>query len=368
MASAKDRHIVIGEQPDRPAITVRPSQDFASYEAAKQRDIDGDLVSRLGSTLQALPTLLSAGEASGRQLMEVVVNGDLVRAADGNGFRAFAMGPKGVKEQARLFRPERLQNVINAAAVWQVASVVVAQKHLADISRKLDAIGEGVTHISRFLCDQRRAQIQSAVHYLGQARTALKAGEMSTSVRTEVERCERDLNTIQIHLHTESRNGLDELVRHADTLGTDELAQGIAKKIRAQEALLQDLALCIQARICAWHVFVLFPGEQVLKEARCNQIQEAVKEFGALAEKFDTALDRDIRSMHSAFNLKSTLERRREALTKQKNRTVQKIRETYAHADRTVEDTRGLLLEHDPPIRMLLQYTNGVLEGASLAS
>ena len=34
--------------------------------------------------------------------------------------------------------------MVNAAAVWQVASVDVAQKHLADISAKLDEIHKGV--------------------------------------------------------------------------------------------------------------------------------------------------------------------------------------------------------------------------------
>jgi hypothetical protein len=70
--------------------------------------------------------------------MEVVINGDLVRAADGHGFRAIAMGAKGVREHARLFEVKNLQNVVNAAAVWQIASVLVAQKHLADISKITD--------------------------------------------------------------------------------------------------------------------------------------------------------------------------------------------------------------------------------------
>ena len=66
--------------------------------------------------------------------MEVVINGDLVQASDGDGLRAFAMESGHIKEHARLFDVQKLQNAINAAAIWQVASVVVAQKHLANAS------------------------------------------------------------------------------------------------------------------------------------------------------------------------------------------------------------------------------------------
>ena len=74
--------------------------------------------------------------------MEVVVDGTLARAADGSGLLPFVRGPNGrIVEQARLFDAANLQRMVSAAALWQVASVIVAQKHLADISGRLKAFG-----------------------------------------------------------------------------------------------------------------------------------------------------------------------------------------------------------------------------------
>lgn len=366
--SVEDSHIVIADYSGQHAITIRASRDSEAYSAGKQDHSSAAIAARLGGMLQAAPSLLAAGEAGSKQLMEVVINGDLVRAADGNGFRALAIGPKGVKEHARLFEPERLQNVLNAGAVWQVASVIVAQKHLADISRKLDEINKGVKGLSSFLNDMRTSSIEAAYDYLGQARTALEAGEMPISVRTELESCERDLLTLQKHLHREIMRKLETSVQHEETIGTDELAMGISRKIREQEALLRELALCIRTRICAWHVLALFPGEPKLKEARRDNLQHAVTDFETLAPAFEHAIIREIDNMRSRFNLESTLERRREALKKQARDTVLKIRNTHSAADRMIGDTNALLVRHDAPIRVLLQYKGGVLEGARQVS
>jgi len=360
---AEETSIVVADPSGRHAITIRPSQDFEAYDKGRESGTLDSTIGRLGSTLQAAPSLLAAGEAGSRQLMEVVVNGDLVRAADGNGFRAIAMGPKGVKEHARLFESERLQNVLNAGAVWQVASVIVAQKHLADISKKLDMIAKGVNGLSTYLNEQRRSQIEAAYSYLDQARTTLENGEIPASVRIELESCERDLLTIQTHLFKEIRSDLGTRVEQ-DKIGTEEFAMGISQKIRKHEALLNDLALCIRTRICAWHVLALFPGEPMLKEARRSALQRTIQDYTALSDELDRNITREIEDIDSYFNFGSTLERRRAALKTQSNHTVTNIRKTGAAAERMIGDTTALLTLHDAPARILLQFRDGTFEGA----
>lgn len=360
--------IVLADSSNQPAITIRASKDFKAYKAGQKSDASSDTAARLGGMLQAAPSVLAAGQASGKQLMEVVVNGNLVRAADGNGFRAFTVGPKGVKEHARLFESGQLQSVLNAGAIWQVASVIVAQKHLADISRKLDTIAKGVKNLSNFMNEQRRARIDAAYRYLEQARATLEAGEVPASIRTELERCERDLLETESHLHKEIMRGISTAVQDEETIGTNDLAMGISRKIRDQEALLRDLALCIRTRVCAWHVLSLFPGEPMLKETRRGDLQRAIMDFAALSPAFETAINREIRNMSSFFNLESTIQRRRDALEKQTKDTILKIDNTRLAADRMIGDTDALLIQHDEPVRMLLQYRNGVLEGLSQAN
>ena len=122
------------------------------------------------------------------------------------------LGQAASTNMARLFEIGNLQNVINAAAIWQVASVLVAQKHLADISSKLDEINDNIIALSQFLEDQRESRIRSAYDYLGQAYRALGSGELSGAVRNELENCERDLLEIQHHIEKEYRQRVEKKI------------------------------------------------------------------------------------------------------------------------------------------------------------
>lgn len=94
---------------------------------------------------------MTAAEVANKHIMEVVIHGDLAKAADGNGLRAFSRASNGnFTEHARLYHADSLSNLVNAAAVWQIASVVVAQKHLADINKKLEDLQDGINRISDF--------------------------------------------------------------------------------------------------------------------------------------------------------------------------------------------------------------------------
>lgn len=354
--------VVIGDQSGKPAITIQHSTAFSDYGAGERRDPADDALGRLGAALQSAPSLLVAAEAHGRQLYEVVINGELVRAADGNGLRAFTMGPKGIREHARLFENGGLQNMINAAAVWQVASVVVAQKHLADISRKLDLIAEGVSAIAGFLDSERQARIEAAWRYLGQAKGVFAAGELPVSMRGQLEQCERDLMGIQIHLHREFIQILEKPVAHTETVGTEELARDISRKMTTLGSVLGSIELCLQTRIAAWHVLSLFPGEPGLKDIRHQDIRQAVYDLGALVPVFDREMDREIGAVASFFTPGSMIRQRRDILTEEAHALAGRISDAWSATDRGLRHAARLMRRHDEPVRLLLCYENGRLE------
>ncbi len=354
--------VVIADQAGQHAVTIRPSAAFSDFGAGERRDLAGDALGRLGAALQSVPSVLVAGKAQGRQLYEVVINGEMIRAADGNGYRAMTMGPKGIQEHGRLFETGGLQNMINAAAVWQVASVVVAQKHLADISRKLDQIAEGVSGVARFLDSEREAKIEAAWRYLAQAKRVFAAGELPASMRTQLEQCEMDLTGIHIHLHKEFIAVLEKPVAHSDTVGTEELARGISGKIAKLGAVVGSLELCLQTQIAAWHVLSLFPGEPRLKEVRHHDLQQSVYELGALIPVLDREIDRDIGTVASIFTPGTRLRERREALREEADALARRVSDAWSATDRGLRHVARLLRRHDEPVRLLLCYENGKLE------
>jgi hypothetical protein len=113
------------------------------------------------------------------------------------------MGAKGISEQATLFKPETLQMAAGAAMAWQLVSMVVAQKHLADINAKLKVIKTELVNISRFLSEERRAQITGAYGYFQQVFGSVAKGERDQAVRQQVEDHEANLIKVQEHLFEE---------------------------------------------------------------------------------------------------------------------------------------------------------------------
>lgn len=357
--------IVIGTSPDAPVLTIGPVSSACGFESSKAMDACSEAaVARLGPLLQAAPSVLVAQGALGRQLMEVVVHGTLVNAADGNGLRAFVVGPTGgIQEHARLFDAGNLSNMINAAALWQVASVLVAQKHLADISSKLAEIQKGLAGISRFLDNQRKARISSTYEYLGQVYTALQGGELCEPARHELESCERDLIEIQQHLMAEYRQKADKQV-DSTSWGTRKTCSGIEMKLDELDMLAKDIALCLETRIAAWGVLSLFPGNPRQKMARRQSIQESIRAFVALGPYGRERVQQEISSVDSFWNRTGTIASRRRSLEAKNAATVQNLSALSKLGLEQIRQSEQVTLEANRPTHLLLHIENGVVVGA----
>lgn len=125
--------------------------------------------------------------------MEVVIKGNLVRASDGQGYRAFVVGKGGIAAQAKLLEPSSLSHLVNAAAVWKVASVLVAQKHIHDINSKLAEISVQINQVSAFQKQSRRATIEGQIDNFSQVYQVVKAGELPAIPHAEFNACELGL-------------------------------------------------------------------------------------------------------------------------------------------------------------------------------
>ena len=84
---AKDLQIVIGKSSEQAALIMRRCNDAKLFKRGIEQPSDGAL-GKVLTALQGLPDLLLAEYIGATKLMEVQINGDLVRASDGTGFRA----------------------------------------------------------------------------------------------------------------------------------------------------------------------------------------------------------------------------------------------------------------------------------------
>jgi len=349
--------IVIGDDPFHPAVTIEMLNSPLRFEKAERMDFQNASTSRLGSLLQAVPSLLIAGKAAGDCLMEVVINGSLTQAANGDGWRAFSIGKGGITEHATLREATTLQQMINAAAIWQVASVIVAQKHLADISSKLVTISENIQAIAQFLDNQRKSRILSTHDYLGQVYRAIQAGELPNSARSQLETCERDMIEIQRHLEMEYEQIARTKAKDEAWYGTKSLAANLGKKLDALDNLTQQIALCLRTRIAAWQILSLFPGELQLKSSRREAVSNSLENFEAMGHLMRQVME-EIQGIDSKIESKKTLvERKRGPFSKYI--IVEMMHTSLAKQCAEELEPWAQLLANDQPTRILLRVKNG---------
>jgi len=356
--------IHFGSDLANPAVTLRalPLTELTSASQAPAVEPSLGVASRISALMQAAPSVLVAEAHRGRQLMEVVIDGKLIRAADGNGFRGMAMGADGIKEHARLFEVKDLTNLVNAAAVWQLASVIVAQKHLADISQKLGEIKDAVNGISAFLEGGRRAVILGTYQYLQQGYEALAQGELTPAIRGELESCERELLKVQSHLVDDVRRLAQMAPRDDDTFGTESLHKSSVTKYRELGQTVEDLQTCLRTRALAWYVLSLYPGEQVLKAARCESIKQGLDEFKALQSLVEAQAGVDLARFKSMWNSDETLDLRKSEVVAKSSWVRGVLEAAQTETKNQLETSQALLLERDAPTQLFVELLDGVVK------
>lgn len=262
-------------------------------------------ISRLNPLLQAVPGIAVAQDVATSRYMEVVINGPLLQASDGDGFRAMAKAAQGV-EHGRLYEATALSNLVNAAAVWQIASVVVAQKHLADINAKLSELKSGISKIIDFQRNERKSLLTGAIRYFEQVAPSVLVGETSEGIRHQIERHEADLLRVQDHL-------LDDIQHEsAALLDVKAKPETIEAHQKVLESLYRQLLLCIRARACGWQLLLVFPGEELLKEGRKKSILETLEilaQSGEMLNRTDAAVRAKVQTMSSSWGMTANKEK-----------------------------------------------------------
>lgn len=357
--------IVVGVSPDQPAFELAISLDATAFDQAAPLPANGrlGLMSRMSACLQAVPSLLVQQAHQGRHLMEVAINSPLANAANGSHFLPFARGADGkIIEQAKLFKPENLNSLVNAAAVWQVASVVVAQKHLADISAKLDEIKQGIDDLKDMFQDKLDGDIEGTYRYLRTVAKSLEMAEVPKFARIELESCRRELLQTESALIKMFKRRLDHVIEHKETVGTEDLLTDTLRRYSELDKITSSLMTCFKTEALAWHVLSLFPGEEAMAEVWKEETLESMAAFARTQETIRTTADEDVSRFKSFFNLESTLEERRAQVRERADKAASAIEHSASQFQSGMAQT-ALRLEHNnDPIRLAVEFIDGRMQ------
>ena len=314
----------------------------------------------LAPLAQAVPSLLTAAEFGSNNYMRVVVNGPLAAAKDG-GFFPFVRGPDGkIAEMANLQVPSDMGTWINAAAVWQIASVIVAQKHLADINRKLDEIKSAIEAVHQHQKDSRRSKVSGGIEYLRELTELIRRGEMPMASRVEIEAFLRDLLTIQDHVQKDIQSSIEQIqgIQGNDWVGTGDLFEKLSRHEKGLTELLDEWAQCVDARILTWFVLTSFAGEHQQKEVRIYQIRRTIEAFVTNTDGLGELMahwNKKLASISATFNTNTELDTRRAHIRTQVELTRSRLENATMKLHQSIETGASMLLEADQPITLAIR-------------
>lgn len=346
---------IIGSNENAPVVSVKALSLPTGANYGDSSWVAQLGLSRLSPLLQTIPNLITTGVAQSSQYFRVEINGPLAAAKDGNGLRAFSRSAEGkFTEHARLFQDNQLASLVSSAALFQIASAVVAQQHLADISAKLSDILAGVERIEQFLQTERESKISGSIKYLRQIAPVLLNGDLDASIRTQLEAREAQLVQIQEHLKTELE-GITQKIRELNistTFGTSKLKAALEKEQEIFSHLLEQWQLCLAARMVACRLVDTFPGQERLVKARLDDLNKTADTFEGnkgFAEQFRNAYKERVSKMSALTESNAELFVQRQSLLKEQNKQLLKL--TADSTGRLHEigqamlDTRNVILE-----------------------
>ena len=345
---------------------VPASFDVTSDQRFRSLDIKSTGVSRLAPILGALPGLAQSAAVHGKDIMQVIVNGSLHPGKIADTLSPVVRNTKGrITEWAVLKDPKALQNAAKLTAVFQIASVIVAQQHLADISQKLKAIEQGINGIKNFLETQRSAIITGSLTYLRQAYSAISVGELSPLFREQLETLELDLLRVQEHLFEEIKALREKTceIQNPDNFGTEGFSDAIrAHQVQIDKSLNAWL-LCIRTRIANWQVLSSYPGEINIKLVRKESIAHAIEKMldgGGICTQLSKEMNAKIAEIKAFWNTAETLDVRKSDL---KNNFDAISREFTTQGRQIQTDltasTQSLLSYEKNPLTLNLIFKNG---------
>lgn len=332
-------------------------------------------IGRLNSLLQAAPTSVAAAQGIPANVYEVAINGPLIAAKDaaGNviegGYRAMSKGANGqFTEHAVLSNPGSLNQAMNAAAVWQIASVVVAQKHLADISQKLDALETGMDRLDGKIDAKRQGMLMGAIEHLKEISRPILTGDYNATLRQSIEDHAKDLlacrNEVSIILNKRIAALPD--VKDPDAINADGLADMIRQEMDAIAVHLREWLLSSHARFQAWSLLTAMPGEQTLKQERYSQILadlEKMRGDGSPIQAFAMHTRKLINRVHARVWSAEALAKLRTELGDELTALVAELEADFASEWRLVQQGTGLLQDVSEPTRFLVKSSgNEIVE------
>ena len=300
-------HYIIAKDEQEPLFELQTHAEIDEKKIVslpiKQQEIS-DFVSTVA---QLIPTAAIGNEFATNKFMEVIAHGELIHAADGDGYRALVKGVDGkFSEHARLFEADKLQSLISVGMAWQVASFIVAQKHLADINEKLATIQQSIDTVIEILERNRQSKlkgIHTVLKQLIQVVQTTPYEKVKDHVSMErIHTHEDELDIIYEDILLELQSVVSEKIKHKEMFGTAELVKDLEAKISKIDNLIKLTLFSLQLKATCYHLRCFSPNTAPIQEQLKFQFFEKIDEFYKNIENIEADLEQEINGVDSIVN------------------------------------------------------------------
>ena len=339
----------------------------------KMHEIDSKSISQFNHWLGVIPSSAAAVAGHAKQLMTCSFDySKLVQVKDGSGAigAVYKEGSNQIGAQARFHDAEKLQSVVNTGLILNIASQVLAQKHLADINERLKSIEQQVKGILEHLEQSRYAKIKTFQEHLQRVGCLLEQGEdvhpdtlqllalKAQEVRAEVTHIRDDLDSA----HKQASD-----FDSGSWFGSNDLRVALQEKINRISHLQRNYFLGMQCLLVANLIlFIKHGGNKEFVLAGNAYVAELEDEQGPLNKWKATQrqVAAHLSKMKPAFELaKST-----QANVRLVESTVAKVQQLLAEDLGQVQQLSQRLGQAQTP-RVLLEFEAGrVVRGHYLSS
>jgi hypothetical protein len=362
ITQAPASELFFGQTEYVPLITVTWSDSPAISRDAQEIEPGLSHKGRLNALAQTLPTVFDQMPLRSGTWMRVVVNGELERGADGL-LLPFVRDSRGqVTHLARLDPGRAAALAANAAAFWQIASVIVAQKHLADISAKLSRIESKLEKVLGFLEDDRRSKITASLAYLQQVTACIKMGEVLPAVANEVEAIERDLLGVQHHILSSYKRSIQDVSKYQDAqvFGSLEAFHKLTQFLEEFQNLNEVWMLSEDVRVLNARLLVALSPSRILSRERALSIRSTSASLyaeGQIGERINLCLTEKVEHIESFFNRQKTLDARQNEI----RQGIVDLAKVYADREHVLDEQLAPfeVFETALPIQLEARIENG---------
>ena len=249
-------------------------------------------ISSFNQLFSNIPSLATKFETVKNQIVSINIDPrKLTLAKDGNGLRGMVHGVNkdgkfGVTENVRIFEANTLKQVINSGVIFNLASTVVAQKHLADINEKLKEIQKGINEIRHFQEDERRSKIDTTIKLLKSVSEHMTVYEQETPIFNENKgRLQKGLDdnlAIKSHLEKDLHRVFEQIcnIKFDSFMGRNNSSdvKSMIKRMKEWDKYYESYQLCCNVVMMTYAILYTGNANKINKEFYSNELKTFVSD------------------------------------------------------------------------------------------